>query len=166
MVINLYSSPPMRRAKLLILASWRLTLFGAPAGLSRPIEAMKHRVVRLAVGIFVMIGVIASQAAALAGGICLLRPEPFKLQSDTVRWSIKISPGGECIQGLRWSTIMIDSVSVTEQPKSGRVMVQGPSFRYFSDPGARGSDSFKLSISGSSLHVNGTSSIEVDVISQ
>jgi hypothetical protein len=61
---------------------------------------------------------------------------------------------------------MIDSVSVTEQPKSGRVMIQGPSFRYFSDPGSRGSDSFKLSISGSSLHVNGTSSIEVDVTSQ
>jgi hypothetical protein len=103
---------------------------------------------------------------AEAGGTCMLHPEPFKLQSDTVRWSMKITSGGECIQGLRWSTIMIDSISITEQPKFGRLQAQGPSFRYFSNPGARGTDSFKLSISGTSLHINGTSAIEVEVSSQ
>jgi hypothetical protein len=107
-----------------------------------------------------------SPAAALAGGTCILHPEPFKLQSDTVRWSIRINSGGECIQGLRWSTIMIDNISIIEQPKSGRLQLQGPSFRYFSNPGARGNDSFKLSISGASLHINGTSAIEVEVSSQ
>jgi hypothetical protein len=129
-------------------------------------DAIKHCSTRSIFRILLASVLVSSPAAALAGGTCLLHPEPFKLQSDTVRWSIKISSGGECIQGLRWSTIMIDSVSVTEQPKSGRVMIQGPSFRYFSDPGARGSDSFKLSISGSSPRVNGTSSIEVDVTAQ
>jgi hypothetical protein len=45
----------------------------------------------------------------------------------------------------------------------GRLLLEGPSFRYFSNPGAHGTDSFKLSITGSSLRQKGTSSIEVDV---
>lgn len=96
----------------------------------------------------------------------MLHPEPFRLQSDTVRWSIKVTSGGECIQGLRWSSIMIDAIAVVEEPKAGRVIIAGPSFRYLSNPGSRGNDSFKLAISGSSLRINGTSSIEVDVTSR
>jgi hypothetical protein len=93
----------------------------------------------------------------------MLHPDPFRLKSDTIHWSMKINSGAECIQGLRWSTIMIDTISIDDQPKLGRLLLEGPSFRYFSNPGAHGSDSFKLSITGSSLRVNGTSSIEVDV---
>src|ERR1700736_60715 len=104
-----------------------------------------------------------SLTMAQAGGNCLLHPEPFLLQSDTVDWSVKINSGTECIQGLRWSTIMIDDISILDQPKLGRLVLQGPSFRYFSDPGARGADSFKLSIAGTSLAQKGVSSIEVDV---
>lgn len=103
---------------------------------------------------------------ARAGGTCLLHPEGFRLQSDTVHWSMKIKPGAECIQGLRWSTIMIDNIFVADQPKLGRLSLQGPSFRYFSNPGAQGSDSFKLSIVGTSLRQKGVSSIEVDVTFQ
>lgn len=102
-------------------------------------------------------------AAVLAGGTCLLHPEPFKLQSDTVHWSVKIASGGQCIQGLRWSTILIDQIAITEMPKSGRIIIQGPSFRYLSNQGARGSDSFKLSIAGTSMRVSGSSSIEVEI---
>jgi hypothetical protein len=93
-------------------------------------------------------------------------PRIVQAASDAVRWSIKISSGDECIRGLRWSTILIDGISVTEPPKAGRLMVQGPSFRYFSNPGAFGADSFRLAISGTSLHIRGTSSIEVDVTSR
>jgi hypothetical protein len=107
-----------------------------------------------------------SPTMAQAGGNCLLHPEPFRLQSDTVHWSMKINSGGECIQGLRWSTIMIDDISVADQPKLGRLSLQGPSFRYFSNPGARGIDSFKLSIAGTSLRLHGVSSIEVDITVQ
>jgi hypothetical protein len=103
---------------------------------------------------------------AIGGGTCLLNPEPFRLQSDTIRWSIKMNSGGEYIQGLRWSTTMIDSISIVEQPKLGRLLVQGPSFRYFSNPGERGTDSFKLSITGTSLRMKGVSLIEVDVAIQ
>jgi hypothetical protein len=103
---------------------------------------------------------------AQAGGNCLLHPEPFLLQSDTVHWSVKINSGAECVQGLRWSTMMIDDISILDQPKLGRLVLQGPSFRYFSDPGARGTDSFKLSITGTSLRLKGNSVIEVDVTVQ
>jgi hypothetical protein len=104
-----------------------------------------------------------SPTSALAGGNCLLHPDAFRLQSDTVHWSVKIESGGECIQGLRWSTIMIENISIIDQPKLGRLLLQGPSFRYFSNPGAQGTDSFKLSISGTSVRLKGTSLIEVDV---
>jgi hypothetical protein len=104
-----------------------------------------------------------SAMPALAGGNCLLHPNGFRLQSDTVHWSMKIDSGAECIQGLRWSTIMIEDIAIVDPPKLGRLLLQGPSFRYFSNPGAQGSDSFKLSISGTSLRLKGTSWIEVDV---
>jgi len=100
---------------------------------------------------------------AKSGGVCLLHPEPFRLRSDAVHWSMKVKAGGECIQGLRWSTIMIDDIVIAEQPKLGRLLLEGPSFRYFSDPGAHGTDTFKLSITGTSLRQKGISSIEVDV---
>ena len=116
----------------------------------------------LAVGFFVQ-GLFLHPAAVFAGGTCILHPQPFKLRSDTVQWSIKISPGAECIQGLRWSTIMINTVAIVNPPKSGRLVVQGPSFRYFSDPAAQGGDHFTIAIAGTSLRVGGTSSIEVDV---
>src|ERR1700682_1916499 len=86
-----------------------------------------------------------SLTMAQAGGNCLLHPEPFLLQSDTVHWSVKINSGAECIQGLRWSTGMINDISIPDQPKLGRRVFQGPSFRNFRDPGARGTDSFKIS---------------------
>lgn len=104
--------------------------------------------------------------SATAGGTCILHPQPFTLRSDSVRWSIKIKPGAECIQGLRWSTLMIDNISVVEPPKSGRLVLQGPAFRYFASTDPQAADSFKIAISGTSLHVNGTSVLEVDINSQ
>lgn len=53
-------------------------------------------------------------------------------------------------QGLRWSTLKIGGISVTEQPKLGRLILAGPSFRYVSGSGAHGADSFKLRVDGSS----------------
>jgi hypothetical protein len=106
---------------------------------------------------------LLAPAPMLAGGTCMLRPEAFMLRSDTVRWSIRIRSGAECIQGLRWSTLIIEGISVTEQPKLGKLVLGGPSFRYISDPGAHGTDSFKLKIDGTSLRIKGTSSIEVEV---
>ena len=99
----------------------------------------------------------------LAGGTCLLHPQAFRLRSDTIRWEIKLRPGAECIQGLRWSTILIDKITIVEPPKTGRVIVEGPAFRYFSDPAQPVADRFKRAISGTSLHIPGNSSIEIEV---
>jgi hypothetical protein len=128
-------------------------------------SATRYVVTKFILRMFALL-VTVSPAGALAGGTCLLHPEPFKLQSDTVHWSVKMVSGGQCIQGLRWSTIMIDHIAIAEMPKAGRLIIQGPSFRYLSDPGMRGSDSFKLTITGSSMHIAGSSSIEVEVTSQ
>src|SRR5947208_3661901 len=88
---------------------------------------------------------------AIAGD-CLSHPAPFQLQSDTVQWLMVIARGDECIQGLRGKTMILESVSIVEPPKRGRVVLQGPSFRYSAGPEA-GSDSFQLVIVGSSMRM-------------
>lgn len=110
-----------------------------------------------AVGLFCVLAPTMATA-----GDCLSRPEIFRLQSETVQWSMVIARGDECIQGLRGKTMILESVTVVEQPKKGRVVVQGPSFRYFAGPEA-GMDSFKLVVVGSSMRMNGTSMISVEV---
>ena len=50
-------------------------------------------------------------------GTCLLHPEPFRLQSEHGSLVSQDHLGSECIQGLRWSTIMIDSIAVTDSQK-------------------------------------------------
>jgi hypothetical protein len=95
-------------------------------------------------------------------GDCLSRPDPFRLQSDVVQWTMVIARGDECIQGLRGKSMILESVSVLEQPKRGRVIVQGPSFRYIAGPEA-GPDSFGLAILGSAMRMNGASTVRVEV---
>ena len=50
-------------------------------------------------------------------GDCLSRPDLFRLQSDTVLWSMVIARGDECIQGLRGKAMLLETVSIVEQPK-------------------------------------------------
>jgi hypothetical protein len=73
-----------------------------------------------------------------------------------------IGAGTECIQGLRGKTMVLEDVSVIDQPKAGSVILEGPSFRYSANA-ARGPDSFKLSVSGTSVRIHGISFIVVDV---
>jgi hypothetical protein len=98
---------------------------------------------------------------AIAGD-CSSRPEPFQLRSDTVQWSMVVACGNERIQGLRGKSMLLESVSVLEQPKTGLVVLQRPSLRYFAGLEA-GSDSFKLVIVGSSMRMPGTSTVRVGV---
>jgi hypothetical protein len=95
-------------------------------------------------------------------GDCLPHPTPLKLESDTVQWSIVIARGDECIQGLRGSTMIFENAWLTEQPKTGRVVIQGPSFHYYAGAEA-GSDSFGLQVAGTSMRMKGTSTVKVDV---
>ncbi|HEV2154455.1 hypothetical protein [Bradyrhizobium sp.] len=113
----------------------------------------------LLVILFIM---LTGRAPAQAGGTCILRPEPIRLRSDVVNWAIELRPGAECVQGLRWSTLLIDQVVVMSQPKFGRIAINGPSFHYIAGP-SKESDTFQLLVKGSALRVPGETTIEATV---
>jgi hypothetical protein len=80
-----------------------------------------------------------------------------------MEWSMTIAPGGECIQGLRWSTMQIYSVSIAEKPASGELVLIGPGFRYFAKPDFSGTDRFALVVVGKNRHDEGTSTVQITV---
>ena len=104
-------------------------------------------------------GAIPNLASA---GECIRRPDRFGLRSDTAYWSITIGAGGECLQGLRGRTMLLDSVTVVEPPKTGSVTISGPSFRYRA-PATPASDSFKLEVLGEDHRIRGKSFIQIEV---
>ena len=127
---------------------------------------MKNYALLSVVGVLVaLVGVLVA-ATAFGGGTCLLHPEPFKLRSDTVRWSIKITPGGECIQGLRWSFMQVYAVWPMKKPAHGELVMAGPGFRYFAKPGFTGTDKFTLVVVGKNRHEEGYSTVEITVSPQ
>jgi hypothetical protein len=74
-----------------------------------------------------------------------------------------IAPGAGCIQGLRWSYIQIEQVSLSSGPKNGKVVIVGPGFRYFADPDFQGTDRFTVSVSGKNRKALGGSILKIDV---
>lgn len=106
--------------------------------------------------------------AALGGSAsatpnCLRDPQPYALADDTVSWAITIVPGAECIQGLRWSYMQIERVSLSSGPRNGKFVIVGPAFRYFADPDFRGSDTFTVSVSGKNRKASGNSVLQIQV---
>lgn len=83
-----------------------------------------------------------------------------------MKWTMRINPGTECIQGLRWSYMQIFNVSVVSGPSKGQLAVVGSGFRYSAEAEKRGSDKFTLLISGKNRHDLGTSTLEVEVNTQ
>ncbi|RXG85976.1 hypothetical protein [Bradyrhizobium vignae] len=101
--------------------------------------------------------------AAHASPLCIKERTPFALSHDTVKWTMSIAPGADCIQGLRWSYMQIFKVSVVSGPSRGQLAVLGSGFRYSAENETRGSDKFTLLISGKNRNVAGTSTVEVEV---
>ncbi|WP_027572832.1 hypothetical protein [Bradyrhizobium sp. WSM1743] len=101
--------------------------------------------------------------AAHASPLCIKERTPFALSYDTVKWTMSIAPGADCIQGLRWSYMQIFKVSVVIGPSRGQLAVLGSGFRYSAENETRGSDKFTLLISGKNRNVAGTSTLEVEV---
>lgn len=101
-------------------------------------------------------------ARASIAGECASRPERFELRSDTVYWSFSIQPGGECLQGLRGRTQLLDEIKLLEPPTAGVVTTVGPSFRYQA-PSSAGNDRFTLEVTGENRRQRGTSTIIVEV---
>ncbi|MGC0323562.1 putative membrane protein [Bradyrhizobium sp. USDA 326] len=104
-----------------------------------------------------------SGPAAHASPLCIKERPPFALSQDTVRWTMSIEPGADCIQGLRWSYMQIFNVSVVSGPSRGQLAVVGSGFRYSAESTTRGADRFTLLISGKNRHDPGTSTLEVEV---
>jgi hypothetical protein len=102
-------------------------------------------------------------ASAGATPTCLPDKQPYELTGDTVHWTMTIAPGADCIQGLRWSYMQIYGVSIVTAPKNGKVVMVGPGFRYFADPGFQGSDSFTLAVSGKNKRNPGNSIVQIEV---
>jgi hypothetical protein len=105
-------------------------------------------------------------APAKATPNCLRDNQAYKLAGDTIEWSMTIAPGADCIQGLRWSTMQIYSVSIAEKPKSGELVLVGPGFRYFAKPDFSGTDSFTLIVVGKNRHDEGSSTVQITVSGQ
>jgi hypothetical protein len=58
--------------------------------------------------------------------------------------------------------MIFESASIVEQPKTGRVVLQGPSFHYYAGAEA-GPDSFGLLVAGTSMRMRGTSTVKIVV---
>lgn len=112
-----------------------------------------------------MLTLLASVSVAQATLNCLRdNKKPYKLAGDIMEWSMTISPGADCIQGLRWSTMQIYSVSIAEKPTSGELVLVGPGFRYIAKPDFAGPDRFTLVVVGKNRHDEGTSTIQITVL--
>ncbi|MGY3499969.1 hypothetical protein [Bradyrhizobium sp. USDA 4471] len=120
---------------------------------------------RISFGAFIaaMLILLASVSETKATPNCLRDNKPYKLAGDTMEWSMTIAAGADCIQGLRWSTMQIYSVSVVEKPTSGELVMVGPGFRYFAKPDFSGTDKFTLVVVGKNRHDEGTSTIQITV---
>jgi hypothetical protein len=117
------------------------------------------RIAQKAILIAVGLGLPATQAM----GSCLNTASPFRMEGETVTWSISVNAGQECVEGLRYSTMKISEVSIVVPPISGRLILSGPSFRYFASPDVHGADTFTLAVTGTNNGVAGSSTIKIDV---
>jgi hypothetical protein len=111
-------------------------------------------------GLFAALTLFVGRSAM--AGDCLSRPERFQLNSDTVYWSFSLMPGGECLQGLRGKTQLLNSVSLIEPPQSGHVVISGPSFRYQASS-FPANDKFTIAVEGENRRQRGASLIVLDV---
>ena len=100
---------------------------------------------------------------AVASPACLKEKSPFALAGDTMRWTMNLPPGMECIQGLRWSYMQIYNVLVSKAPTKGKIEIVGPGFRYFADSQNDEADSFTLVVVGKNRRDPGKSTIEIMV---
>ncbi|MDH2357454.1 hypothetical protein QCM80_43935 [Bradyrhizobium sp. SSUT112] len=110
-----------------------------------------------------MLGIVSRGPDAHATPSCMRDIKPYKLAGDTIEWVMTIAPGSDCIQGLRWSTMQIYSLTVAEQPANGELVLVGPGFRYFANSDFSGTDKFTLVVVGKNRSDEGTSTLQITV---
>ena len=94
---------------------------------------------------------------------CVLNGPRYQLASDTVRWSLNLSSGGNCIHGVRFNNVAFDKLTIVSAPQTGHVTLHGPGFSYKAASDFQGRDFFSLMVSGTTKKVPGSSTIEVEV---
>lgn len=119
---------------------------------------------RLLVGLLA-IGLIAGTQSAQAGDCVPGGPAP-KLNSEIVNWSIAIVSGQVCLRGVRSSTMILESVTISAPAKVGKATVQGYGFSYEAPRNFKGEDSFSVNVVGTNRGVRGDSTIVVNVLVQ
>jgi hypothetical protein len=86
--------------------------------------------------------------AANAQQLCPIDAPRYRLQDDTVSWSMTIVNGHSCIHGIRFGNIQLDSLKLTSSPRFGEVALQGWGFKYSPNAGFQGQDAFSLTVVG------------------
>ena len=95
---------------------------------------------------------------------CVVVNSPrYLLNSDQVDWSMRITTGGSCVHGLRFGTVVLQTVALVVPPQSGKVTLAGPGFRYTANPNFHGEDSFTIEVAGVANKIHGKSSVHVSV---
>jgi hypothetical protein len=94
---------------------------------------------------------------------CVSQGPRYLLTSDTVYWHVQLASGKSCVRGLRFSNVLLEKVSLIDSPKSGKVDLVGPGFRYTANPGFHGEDSFSVGVLRTANKTRGSSTIRVAV---
>jgi hypothetical protein len=111
----------------------------------------------------IVISLVLSASAGASPTCVSQDKQPFELAGDTIQWAMTIAPGGDCIQGVRWSYMQIYDVSVVTAPKNGKIVMEGIGFRYYADPKFQGTDSFTLAVTGMNKKNPGRSYVQIEV---
>jgi hypothetical protein len=118
---------------------------------------------RFGQGFFVVLIAFLSLSAPAHAMECVVNGPRYRLTSDVVNWSMKISNGQSCIRGLRFNNVAIESLHLVSPPQTGQVTLRGPSFTYSAKSDYEGEDSFTVAVSGTINRSRGSSTIRIIV---
>ena len=106
--------------------------------------------------------ILSVEARAAAASACVVNSPHYLLTSDNVDWSIKTRGGQTCVRGLRFGSVVLETVKLISPPQSGNVRLVSPGFSLYGQAGLywRG-NSFTVEVSGTINRVRGTSTIRV-----
>ena len=118
---------------------------------------MDYRLIHLTI----LLVLVSAGAWAAPASTCVVTSPRYQLTSDNVDWSVKTRSGQTCIRGLRYGSVVLETVKLTARPQSGTVKLVGPGFSYTAMRDFVGEDSFTIEVSGTMNKIHGTSTIHV-----
>jgi hypothetical protein len=109
----------------------------------------------------IVLVLLSTGAWAAPASTCVVTSPRYQLTSDNVDWSVKTRSGQTCIRGLRYGSVVLETVKLIARPQSGNVKLVGPGFSYTAKGDFVGEDSFTIEVSGTTNKIHGTSTIHV-----